>query len=71
MDFYFSENSKPEREFQQLIARENNFSTIANQSEYFVQILSLPIHLLELDLIYWLYAGLSLSEKVPVIADRL
>jgi hypothetical protein len=36
MDFYFSEFSKPEREFQQLIARENNFSTIANQSEYFV-----------------------------------
>ena len=36
MDFYFSESSKPEREFQQLLARENNFSTIANQSEYFV-----------------------------------
>ena len=36
MDFYFSEWSKPEREFQQLIARENNFSAIANQSEYFV-----------------------------------
>lgn len=36
MDFYFSEHSKPEREFQQLVARENNFSTIANQSEYFV-----------------------------------
>lgn len=36
MDFYFSKYSKPEREFQQLIARENNFSTIASQSEYFV-----------------------------------
>jgi len=36
MDFYFSEYGKPEREFQQLIARENNFSAIANQSEYFV-----------------------------------
>lgn len=36
MDFYFSEYSKPEREFQQMVARENNFSTIANQSEYFV-----------------------------------
>jgi hypothetical protein len=36
MDFYFSEHNKPEREFQQLVARENNFSTIANQSEYFV-----------------------------------
>ena len=36
MDFYFSDYSKPEREFQQLLARENNFSTIANQSEYFI-----------------------------------
>jgi len=36
MDFYFSGYSKPEREFQQLVARENNFSTIANQSEYFI-----------------------------------
>jgi len=36
MDIYFSKNGKPEREFQQLVARENNFSTISNQSEYFV-----------------------------------
>ncbi len=35
MDFYFSKNSKPEREFQQLVARENNYSTISNESEYF------------------------------------
>ena len=36
MDLYFSKHSKPEREFQQLVARENNFSTVANQSEYFI-----------------------------------
>ncbi len=36
MDFYFSVNPKPEREFQQLIARKNNFSTVSNESEYFV-----------------------------------
>ena len=36
MDRYFSTNGKPEREFQQLVARENNFSTISNQSEYFI-----------------------------------
>lgn len=36
MDYYFSGKSKPEREFQQLVARENNFSTISNESEYFV-----------------------------------
>jgi hypothetical protein len=36
MDIYFSNKNKPEREFQQLVARENNNSTISNESEYFV-----------------------------------
>lgn len=36
MDIYFSMNRKPEREFQQLVARENNDSTISNSSEYFI-----------------------------------
>lgn len=36
MDIYFSKHSKPEREFQQLVARENNNSTISNESEYFI-----------------------------------
>lgn len=37
MDYYFStKKEQPEREFQQLLARENNFSTISKQSEYFV-----------------------------------
>ncbi len=36
MDFYFSVHPKPEREFQQLVARENNDSTISNTSEYFI-----------------------------------
>ena len=36
IDEYFSINGKAEREFQQLIARENNNSTISNESEYFV-----------------------------------
>jgi len=36
MDIYFSQYNKPEREFQQLVARENNFSNISNESEYFV-----------------------------------
>jgi hypothetical protein len=36
MDLYFSKNIKPEREFQQVVARENNFSTISNESEYFI-----------------------------------
>ncbi len=36
MDIYFSKYSKLEREFQQLVARENNYSNISNNSEYFV-----------------------------------
>jgi hypothetical protein len=36
MDRYFSHHSKLEREFQQVIARENNDSTISNESEYFI-----------------------------------
>lgn len=36
MDYYFSSHCKPEREFQQLVARENNDSTISNESEYFI-----------------------------------
>lgn len=36
MDIFFSSYNKPEREFQQLVARENNYSTVSNESEYFV-----------------------------------
>jgi hypothetical protein len=36
MDRYFSKVKKPEREFQQLVARENNRSAIANSTHYFI-----------------------------------
>ncbi len=36
MDIYFSKKAKAEREFQQLVVRENNFSPFSNESEYFV-----------------------------------
>lgn len=36
MDVYFHRHGKSEREFQQLVARENNRSSISNESEYFV-----------------------------------
>ena len=36
MDFYFTQNKKEEREFQQLIVRDNNYSSIANSSDYFI-----------------------------------
>lgn len=36
MDRYLSEHRKSEREFQQLVARENNHSPISNETEYFI-----------------------------------
>ena len=36
MDEFLTAFGKSEREFQQLVARENNFSSISNESEYFI-----------------------------------
>ena len=36
MDEYFAAKGKMEREFQQLVARENNYSSISNETEYFI-----------------------------------
>lgn len=36
MDAYFSGKAKMEREFQQVVARENNCSTISNDTDYFI-----------------------------------
>ncbi len=36
MDFYFTKHRKEEREFQQLVVRENNYSSIANGTDYFI-----------------------------------
>jgi hypothetical protein len=36
MDFYFTTYSKEEREYQQLVVRENNYSSIANSTDYFI-----------------------------------
>lgn len=36
MDFWFSKNPKIEREFQQLVERENNRSSISGETEYFI-----------------------------------
>lgn len=36
MDFYFSGIRKEEREYQQLVVRENNYSSIANGTDYFI-----------------------------------
>lgn len=36
MDCWFTEHPKLEREFQQLVVRENNYSSISNDTEYFI-----------------------------------
>lgn len=36
MDFYFTKHMKEEREYQQLVVRENNYSSIANSTDYFI-----------------------------------
>ncbi len=36
MDLSFNKNGKPEKEFQQLVAKENNNSSISNETEYFI-----------------------------------
>jgi hypothetical protein len=36
MDVYFSAHSKLEREFQQLVARENSYSKLSNATDYFI-----------------------------------
>ena len=36
MDFYFSKHRKEEREYQQLVVRDNNYSSIANGTDYFI-----------------------------------
>ena len=58
MDEYFSTYGKAEREFQQLIARENNNSTISNESEYFVSDIEVTVPYARFDImaIRWLAA---------------
>jgi len=36
MDFHFTANPKEEREYQQVVVRENNYSSISNETEYFI-----------------------------------
>lgn len=36
MDFYITKRPKEEREFQQLVVRENNYSNISNATDYFI-----------------------------------
>ena len=56
MDRFFSRWNRSEREFQQLVVRENNLSSVANETEYFV---------IDIEL-----AGVVESAKFDMIAVR-
>lgn len=56
MDIYFSSKNKNEREFQQLVARENNCSSISYESEYFISDIE--------------YADSSLGARFDMLAIR-
>lgn len=45
MDYHFSGRGKLEREFQQLVVRENNTSRISNDTEYFITDIELAVRL--------------------------
>lgn len=56
MDIFFAGHNKPEREFQQLVARENNYSTVSNESEYFISDIE--------------FADMGLSARFDLLALR-
>jgi hypothetical protein len=52
MDEYFAAKGKMEREFQQLVARENNYSPISNETEYFISDIEVTVpHLARFDIV--------------------
>ncbi len=52
MDEYFAAKGKMEREFQQLVARENNYSPISNETEYFISDIEVTVpHLARFDVV--------------------
>jgi hypothetical protein len=52
MDEYFAAKGKMEREFQQLVVRENNNSSISNETEYFITDIEVNVpHLARFDII--------------------
>ena len=56
MDRFFSLHGRSEREFQQLVARENNWSPIANETDYFIVDIEI--------------AGILASAKYDMLAVR-
>ncbi len=66
MDFYFGDgNQKLEREFQQLVARENNYSKIANSTDYYIVDIEYATNNARFDMvgINWESAGYKRKQK--------
>lgn len=66
MDFYFSKHAKEEREYQQLVVRENNYSSIANSTDYFIIDIEYDNHAhARFDLIAIEWPSTSSDRKLP------
>ncbi|HBK05613.1 MAG TPA: hypothetical protein DDZ81_07080 [Acetobacteraceae bacterium] len=74
MDRFFAKKNKSEREFQQLIVRENNLSPIANETEYFIVDIELagvlPNARFDMLAVRWLsHERRTRSALVPVLIE--
>lgn len=68
MDKYFADKGKAEREFQQLVARENNYSSISNETEYFIPDIEFadPLGRFDMMAIRWLAKDRKSGSKCRV-----
>jgi hypothetical protein len=72
MDYFFAIKGKSEREFQQLIARENNNSSISSQCEYFIADIEYAVPKLgRFDMlgIRWLAKDRKIGECTPALFE--
>jgi hypothetical protein len=67
MDTWFRKHRKPEREIQQLILRENNFSTQANRTDYFISDIEYadPSNGSKFDIVAIKWLGDGVAKKDP------
>ena len=64
MDLYFSKSQKNEREFQQLVVRENTMSSISNQTDYFICDIELSISDARFDMLAFKWPGVGSKRKI-------
>jgi len=63
MDFHFSDYFKTEREFQQLVARENNYPPISNDTDYFIADIELVIDKTRFDMLAFKWPSTSSDRR--------